>query len=590
MKKLLDVKSMPLSAKVLVIAIGFWAVPLLVIGGYSIFFYSDSINSRIDDYLENQFANYNEVAAEKINSVIDSSKNATYDMVIEDAYIDYSRGKISHDSFYNEVDGYLREKYYLNKRYMMSAFFLSADADELNINSRIGESCSDYYRQRVHSRAALLSRSLGTDIGFITAGNNIYMIRNMMLVRGPYNIFGVIVLEIDPDYLFGHMSGLSDPPEGIVISLNDSVFILKAAPRQEGALKGYGYDIAGALLGTDRSHIEDRRGSVVFYNRRNTDSYALGSAVVMDKGMIYSRYRNLIGIIYLIVILFIPCIIYMLFFLYRNVSVPIRKLVDATGNIRNGNFGVHLDEEGMRNYEFKAVAGSFNSMSSELKRLFNYVYKEELVLKDAKILALQSQINPHFLGNTLEMMNWQARIAGDTEVSGMIEALSVLMDAGMGRSDSSMIPLSEEISCVDAYLYIISKRFGKRVTIEKQIDPALLRHTVPKLILQPIVENAVVHGIEPVQCGTVTIKVYPENGDMVMDVINDGKEIEDEELRMIAALLSERNEGMNSAHLGIRNVNERLKLIYGERYGISLGRDDGGRTKAEIRIPLEYSK
>ena len=584
MKQLLDIKMMPVRVKILIIVISFWIIPLLFIGGYSIFFYSYSINSRINEYLQDQFSYYNEFSVEKVNSAIDASKNATYDMVIENAYSDYISGQQSYNSFFNQVDGYLREKYYLNKRYIMSAFFLTDNSDRLNINSRIGTTPIQYYRANIHNKAAEISKNLGTDIGFIAKENNIYIVRNMMLVTGGTKRFGVIVLQIDPNYLFGHMFSQKESPKSIAVSLNDSVLRFNPAYKDDSEIPKD--NLVDTLLKTDKSHIDFNRNDVCFYNKKYTDNYSLGLGIVLDRDVVYSKYKNLINIVYFFMMLTIPCIIFVLYFLYKNVSSPVKKLVTATKNIKNGDFGVHLDEDKMRNYEFKMVASSFNNMSSELKRLFEYVYKEELALKDARILALESQINPHFLGNTLEMMNWQARMVGDIEVTNMIEALSVLLDASMDRSDKRLIPLSEEILCIDAYLYIISKRFGKRINIEKEIDNDLLSQMVPRLILQPLVENAIVHGIEPVQSGTVIIKIYCNNSDLVINIINNGKEIEDKELEEINKMLHYYDEKAKTERLGVRNVNERIKLIYGEEYGLLIIKDDQARTVAEIRIPL----
>jgi two-component system sensor histidine kinase YesM len=593
LEKLFNGRMPTVKEKILIIVVSFWIVPMLIIGGYSIFFYSDSINNRINEYLKNQYYYYTEFAVEKLNVVIDASKNATYDMVIEDAYSDYASGALSWNGFFNQVDGYLREKFYLNKRYMMSAFFLAdndADADNnsININSRVGAMPIQYYRDNIHNKAVEMSKHLGTDVGFIVDNNNIYVIRNMMLVSGYSKRFGVIVLQIDPMYLFGHMFAQEDTPKSVAISLNDST--LRFNPGYKEASEVPKDNLVETLLKTDKSDIKLDYNTVSFYNKRKTDNYSIGLGIILDKDVIYSQYKNLKNIVYFIALLTIPCIIFVLYFLHKNVTNPIQNLVAATKNIENGDFGVHLSEDDMHNYEFKMVANSFNNMSSELKRLFEYVYKEELALKDAKILALQSQINPHFLGNTLEMMNWKARMAGDTEVSNMIEALSVLLDSSMDRSNKRLIPLSEELSCIDAYLFIISKRFGKRITIKKEIDDCLLPNMVPRLILQPLVENAVVHGIESVQSGTIIIKVYERDKHMVINIINDGKEIEDDELIKINNMLKNINGTVKTERLGIRNVNERIKLIYGGEYGLTITKDNKKRTVTEIEIPMLVDK
>ncbi|HCA69648.1 MAG TPA: two-component sensor histidine kinase, partial [Lachnospiraceae bacterium] len=199
----------------------------------------------------------------------------------------------------------------------------------------------------------------------------------------------------------------------------------------------------------------------------------------------------------------IPVFIYMLYFVSHHITKPMSRMIQAAQDIEKGDIGMQIEGEPMPNKEFAVLMESFNHMSSEIKYLFHTAYNEKIARKDAKILALQSQINPHFLNNTLEMMNWQARMAGDVTVSKMIEALGTLLNSSMSRSNKKMIPLSEELRSVDAYCYIISMRFGKRLKIEKEIDENLLQTMVPRLILQPLIENAVVHGVETVKSGII---------------------------------------------------------------------------------------
>ncbi|MBP1755861.1 MAG: signal transduction histidine kinase, LytS, partial [Firmicutes bacterium] len=213
--------------------------------------------------------------------------------------------------------------------------------------------------------------------------------------------------------------------------------------------------------------------------------------------------------------------------------------------------------------------------------------------KDAKIIALQSQINPHFLNNTLEMMNWQARMAGDVTVSKMIEALGTLLNYSMDRTNKKMINLAEELRCVDAYCYIISMRFGKRLKIEKEVDHELLQLEVPQLILQPLIENAVVHGVEKVKNGTIWIKVFREERNAILQIINTGKMITPEDQDRVQRILEgkyEQSDGTEGRHesLGIHNVNERIKLIYGEEYGLTIRAIAEGETASTITIPLDY--
>jgi two-component system sensor histidine kinase YesM len=268
------------------------------------------------------------------------------------------------------------------------------------------------------------------------------------------------------------------------------------------------------------------------------------------------------------------------------------RMIAASKEVEKGKIGMQIEGNPMPNSEFTFLLESFNRMSSEVKYLFDYAYNEKLARKEAKIIALQSQINPHFLNNTLEMMNWQARMVGDVAVSKMIEALGTLLDYSMDRSNKKLINLAEELRCADAYFYIISMRFGQRLRVEKEIDQELLQIQVPQLILQPILENAVVHGVESVKSGTVKLKIYREKANVILQVVNTGKNMTPEDIERVKNILAGNKDsiavgGGKHVSLGIHNVNERIKLIYGEEYGLTILPSDNDETTSTITIPYE---
>lgn len=176
---------------------------------------------------------------------------------------------------------------------------------------------------------------------------------------------------------------------------------------------------------------------------------------------------------------------------------------------------------------------------------------------------------------------------GNDKVSGMIEALATMLNATMNRKQRRFVMLSEELSYVDAYLYIISSRYGERFGVYREIDESLLGVSVPMLIIQPIVENAVEHGVEENKKGSVGIKIYGESDKLYIKVSNDGalKESDKEKIRR---LLGDGEEKLDESHisLGIRNVNRRLKIIYGMECGLTIESDEENRTVSTIIVKL----
>ena len=221
-------------------------------------------------------------------------------------------------------------------------------------------------------------------------------------------------------------------------------------------------------------------------------------------------------------------------------------------------------------------------MSSEMKEQFERSYLEQQASQRAQIKALQSQINPHFLNNTLEIINWEARMAGNDRVGAMIEALSTMLNAALDRDGRTQIALREELSYMDAYLYIIRERLGESFCVHKQIDESLLSRQVPRLILQPIAENAVEHDLARHGGGNLWLRVYRAGHRLVLEVEHDGSMTEKDRERIADQL---EGEGEISSSVGIRNVSKRLKLIYGKEGALSMDETDHGTILARISFP-----
>ena len=280
------------------------------------------------------------------------------------------------------------------------------------------------------------------------------------------------------------------------------------------------------------------------------------------------------------------------FYLSRQIEHPLKRLMDASKEIKDGKFGSVIDGEQMPNMEFDSLVSSFNAMSLQVKHLFDTVYMEKMATKDAQIAALQAQINPHFLNNTLEMMNWQARMNNDIEVCKMIESLGTVLDSSMNRRNDRLVRLADELRCGDAFLYIMSMRFGQRLKVERNIDESLQQIYVPQLILQPLLENAIKHGIEKVSSGTIWLEIYRDGANVNIDVINTGKPLTETELVRIQKIIAgtcrlDKSEPGVHTSIGIYNVNKRISLIFGAEYGLKVMQTEDGRIVSRIVIPLE---
>ena len=237
--------------------------------------------------------------------------------------------------------------------------------------------------------------------------------------------------------------------------------------------------------------------------------------------------------------------------------------------------------------ELDVLAGSIQEMSGKIKELMEQVVKDEEIqqqnrykLLELRYHELQSQVNPHFLFNILQSINGIAQINKDWQVSRLICMLSKFFRGNIDRRYADCM-LKEELEYARNYLELYQNIYPDRLSIQWDIDPALAEVKVPTYILQPIVENSLVHGMEPVVglC-TICIHVSRERDGILISVRDDGAGIPPEQLEAI-----KKGNG-SSRRIGIRNVQDRIQILYGKQYGLSIESEQGIYTEVRIRLPL----
>lgn len=221
--------------------------------------------------------------------------------------------------------------------------------------------------------------------------------------------------------------------------------------------------------------------------------------------------------------------------------------------------------------------------------------KYDTVIADtrAEIGALQSQINPHFLYNTLDSIRGQALIDGSEVIADMTEALSILFRYSISR-EGSLVTMQDELRCVEKYIMIQQFRFNHMLFYQKDIDPSLLSCMIPRLSLQPIVENAIFHGLEMQSGrGTITLRLYRTQNYMVVCVSDNGvgisaeKVVElNERIRSHTEDTADSRSGGRHSGIALTNVDRRIWLTFGENYGVHLFSTPGVGTDVEILLPL----
>ncbi|NLJ31659.1 MAG: sensor histidine kinase [Clostridiales bacterium] len=268
-----------------------------------------------------------------------------------------------------------------------------------------------------------------------------------------------------------------------------------------------------------------------------------------------------------------------LFLFVRRFTDPITKLCRSMENVGQGDFQKKFAVRS--NDEIGMLGRSFNSMVENIDNLIKTVYKLEISKKQAELDSLKMQINPHFLYNTLETINWMARMQNNMDIATVTTALGQFFRASVHQSN--FITIAEEIKNVQNYLTIQAYRFGNKIKTEISADEDCKDEFIPSFLLQPLVENAIIHGLEPkLTKGILKISIYREEDGIHFMVWDDGVGISEETLQRIRADFMTLN---TKNFIGLGNVNKRICLHYGNncRLTISSGINEG--TAVSFIIP-----
>lgn len=537
-----------------------WLLPMALaaaaLGGYLAL----GVGRQTRQAVAEQFQLNLQMAADRVESAIEASRLPSYDPELRDAWNQYRQGG-SEAVLYRRYSGLFNRLYQSDSRFRYAVFCFSDSPEGMSItvlNGSSGLLFSQAADRWKGDRAAVmeLAGELDTAVGFLERDGQLYLVRN--LVDSGFRPIGVLALAMDLPYYFEDLSLLTWA-SAVEVELGT------AAPLTvKGAPEGLGpEDVRAAVAGRD---------------------FTLGGQAAVDSSVLlagFSTYRYVVAAMGLSLLLLL---LFTFRFFRRKISRPIETLMKGAAEIREGQWGRQIDcAAGSREFEY--LTGSFNEMSAQLQSQFNRLYQEELARKDAQIKALQAHINPHFLNNTLEIINWQARMSGDDKASKMIEALSTVLDAALDRKGMPEVRLAQEMTYVNAYLYIVEQRFGGRLKVDKALPPELMDYPVPRLILQPVIENAVEHGIGPGGQGRVALRGYVRDDFLILEIENDGGLSEEDEAH-IARLLSPDYDmaGEPSGNIGIANVNLRLRILYGPACGLSIFRGEGRAVIARLTI------
>ena len=269
----------------------------------------------------------------------------------------------------------------------------------------------------------------------------------------------------------------------------------------------------------------------------------------------------------------------LVFLLTRKITNPVRSLVKAMNEFENNAIDYKYSSvQGVK--EFNQLSHSFDHMVGQIQYLMEKVKQEEVTLRKTELKALQAQINPHFLYNTLDSIQWMCEREKTQDVVRMVSALGQLFRISISKG-YELIPIEKEIQHAKNYLVIQSYRYKDQFTYSFDIDPEVMPYFCNKITLQPIIENALYHGVSGnIDEGRIVIKAYKDNDSIVFSISDNGVGMTEEQVSSIL-----HKELTDSKGIGVKNVNDRIQIYFGEEYGIVVESELDVGTMITIRIP-----
>nr|WP_233476474.1 sensor histidine kinase [Paenibacillus sonchi] len=390
------------------------------------------------------------------------------------------------------------------------------------------------------------------------------------LIRDSTGSYGVIIFEIEP-YQLLKFNSLQQTIKNNIYQAGITITTLNGDP----------------IFSTEPDRSGEVGNSDYLTIRNEIPAAGMVTSVIIPKKVLYEKIHRFL-LIALISGISILAVVFLFSYLFaRKVSAPIKRLAQTMREAELGQYNVLPLTD--RHDEIGLLNRSYNKMISTIKELIEDVYMSQLMHKQAQFSALQSQINPHMLFNTLESIRMTAAINGDKEVVQMVKRLGKMFRFNLAREGKANF-ISDEVDFIENYIALQNVRYKNRFVLQTDMDPKVMATPVIRFIFQPIIENSIIHGFtQKQQDWIIVIKGYMKGDDrIVLQFTDNGIGIDPDKLRMLNALLDAPPSIKPEASIGIglQNIKDRIKLQYGNGYYLQI-RSDEEFTTVEIMIPAQ---
>lgn len=390
-------------------------------------------------------------------------------------------------------------------------------------------------------------------------------------------IKGIVVIEINPEIFKSLLLSNQSLPMSQYTFIVDKKSQILCTSRKVQPM--WLEEIESAFQDGDRNFILEweKESYYVFGQYNGLTGWKTYSVIAVEE--IFPQAAQLRGTIAMVVLFAVLIALVIVTVISYSITTPIRELSNAMKQVEQEHFDIVVQSN--RKDEIGHLIASFNYMVGKIRQLIYEVYQKKLEQKNAEIRALQAQINPHFLYNTLDSINWMLIERDELDISDVVISLGDILRYAIG-GQNHLVPLRDEVHYIESYLCIQKNRLEERLDYRWQLEEEALEFFVPKLILQPIVENAVLHGIEPLKKGgMIIINAWVEDDTLFVRVTDNGKGMDQRELEALEENIAGKKECGN---IGMRNIQRRIELTFEQEQAMEIQSIQGEGTSITLRM------